>query len=34
MSRKLPKILNGDEIEKVLAYWNTRYFSQYRNKVL
>jgi len=34
MSRKLPKILNAEEIEKVLAYWNTRYFSQYRNKVL
>jgi len=34
MSRKLPKILNDEEIKKVLAYWNTRYFSQYRNKVL
>ena len=34
MSRKLPKILNAEEIEKVLAYWNTRYFSQYRNKVM
>ena len=32
MSRKLPKILNAEEIEKVLAYWNTRYFSHYRNK--
>jgi integrase/recombinase XerD len=32
MSRKLPKILNNEEIEKVLNYWNTRYFSQYRNK--
>ena len=34
MSRKLPKILNAEEIEKVLDYWNTRYFSQYRNKVI
>lgn len=34
MSRKLPKILNAEEIKKVLDYWNTRYFSQYRNKVI
>jgi len=34
MSRKLPKILNNDEIERVLSYWNTRYFSQYRNKII
>jgi len=34
MSRKLPKILNNEEIKKVLHYWNTRYFSQYRNKII
>lgn len=34
MSRKLPRILNNNEIEKVLSYWNTRYFSQYRNKMI
>ena len=34
MSRKLPKILNAEEIEKVLDYWNTRYFTQQRNKVI
>lgn len=34
MSRKLPKILNAEEIEKVLDYWNTRYFSQQRNKII
>ena len=34
MSRKIPKILNDEEIEKVLNYWNTRYFSQYRNKIM
>lgn len=34
MSRKLPKILTDEEIKKVLAHWNTRYFSQYRNKIM
>ena len=34
MKLKLPKILNNEEIEKVLNYWNTRYFSQYRNKII
>jgi len=34
MSRKLPKILNDEEIKQVLDYWNTRYFSQFRNKVM
>ena len=34
MKKKLPKILNDEEIKKVLGYWNTRYFSQYRNKII
>jgi integrase/recombinase XerD len=34
MSRKLLKNLNASEIKKVLEYWNTKYFSQYRNKII
>lgn len=34
MSRKLPKILTSQEKEKLLSFWNTRYWSQKRNKII
>ena len=34
MSRKLPKVLNKEEQERLLKVFNTRYITQERNKVM